>query len=452
MNLITAAIGSGVVALPSVAGTSGLLGGAALITICGLIAGTMCSALCDAMSLVEEQGGHAKQYSDVAAGAWGSAARPMAAAFVNVLLFGVACVFMWLLGNTISMMADSWIAEGALQWGSADAGEEDKYNGGILIAACCLLPTSFLQDMSSLGKLAPVGIVGALGTCIVLLIAHASRFSSHGFIPLEDIRLIPDSTEALIGSYMTILFSFGFHPVVPAMRAEMAKPGEMKTAGIRAVLVMTLTYLVVALPPVALYKEGGIPENYMEALKCDEGTDTCFGSVLSQIGTTLLLVNLMISYPLVLNVVITAIGTVVPIIMSRSPLALLLRAGLVGLTFVAAFSIRSLLVLVGLVSSVTMFFSMMWFNSGFYWALLFKVSGYASMLSAAGNGDKRHGALKAIYHVIVFLCGLLAFVVGFRKSVGELVALYSVVEPTTTITAAFISTNATTLNGTDIVM
>eukprot|EP00929_Paragymnodinium_shiwhaense_P036854 TRINITY_DN19708_c0_g1_i1.p1 TRINITY_DN19708_c0_g1~~TRINITY_DN19708_c0_g1_i1.p1 ORF type:complete len:602 (+),score=98.58 TRINITY_DN19708_c0_g1_i1:149-1954(+) len=424
LNLVTTAVGVGVVTLPEAVGNAGLVGGLFILISCGVLTSKMLTLLCSCASMAERRGASVQSHADVGHAALGYLARPFCMATVNLFLFGACCILMLMLGSSVGNGFFGPLLE--------MSGYEKEYLDSkewvwFLLAFVLFLPTSWLRDMTAIAEYTKLGVLGAAVTCFLLAVCQL-WYGMNGNFGVN--RLFPEDFPTFVDSVIKVLFSFSCLFAVPTLRKDMERPEDMPEAGEKAMAVITGIYVLVSLPFALTSANQKIPSDCLEALVCDGDQAFCT-RVLFRMGIALCLsVNLILSYPIVLNIVINAVGQVFPVILSTECPSLIMRSLLVFVTYIVGSSVKSLGALVTLLASITLPFTMMWFNIIFYWALLWKQELCAETttwsdamslaIGAAGKGQFSRGIQRAIFHMGVFIIGAITLVVGLPSAVGTL--------------------------------
>lgn len=166
MNLVTGAIGSGVVYLPAAAGECGLALGLIIITFCGLVSAHSTTIIGTVMlmarNLANKKGfeGAVETFEDISKVIWGAVGFWIIS-FINYLdLYLTVAVFMGTLADTTNdAIAAVTGAESQTWW----------FNVGVLAWGAAVLPLCWLKSMDAIAKMSILGVAanGIILLCII---------------------------------------------------------------------------------------------------------------------------------------------------------------------------------------------------------------------------------------------------------------------------------------------
>lgn len=270
----------------------------------------------------------------------------------------------------------------------------------MVVGTILLIPLSWIQDMSGISRFAWIGVAGSFGVCIASFIGAIACACHNGIENDPSKRLaMPNTFGDFVSSLCTLLFSYAGISVIPTMRTEMRDPMQTGTACGRGMMIVTALYMTIATPAVMAW---GIPGGTVVELM--EGN--VFIDFAKYIAIVCLTSNLVLTYPILLNVVVRTLGNIVPGILQPGIYACVLRSMLVVISFLASFFCKSLAQMFELVAAVTVSSTMLYLNLGFYWTLVIRREG---SLAAAIRSEP---FVKVVWHVLVFAAGVIATVAG----------------------------------------
>eukprot|EP00929_Paragymnodinium_shiwhaense_P119169 TRINITY_DN91048_c0_g1_i1.p1 TRINITY_DN91048_c0_g1~~TRINITY_DN91048_c0_g1_i1.p1 ORF type:complete len:501 (-),score=43.80 TRINITY_DN91048_c0_g1_i1:42-1544(-) len=424
LSLVTAMVGAGVLALPSLMPLAGWYMGPII---------ALCTALCfvevgtfmhDAISAVDKDmpaGENIMTYDDFAHAAMGQLGVRLVQQTVTTMFFGYMVVYQVIIASNIRVMLPMGVcSKPSLRT--------------VLICVCpALCGLAMLKDMSSLSKLMPVGAAMSLGACVLICVAgvkdaqyRTDEWSSGGAWTAEDslYNYWPKSLSA-IGTVLAVLFAaFAVIGTVPTIRGQMQDTSEFPFAFRVSVGSVTAVYVICML--CAYYGYGNFvqdnatasmvryPNNITEAMASMGADDFDFtgeaSPVMSIIAAFMVTLGLLLSFPVYFQCVVASLERLSP----EAAWAMygrienrLFRVALVVLTTVIAMSVPYFRLVLAVLAAVCCS------CNNVFWALLFS---YKANAEAASTSTPRK-----VLHAFILAVGAICLVLGLIDAVTGLI-------------------------------
>jgi len=264
------------------------------------------------------------------------------------------------------------------------------------------LPLCLLRDMEFISRLSAVGLIASVIYVLSIVEAGmtATSTEAYEFRPgpkQEDEDSVFLVLKKLSSTLAVFVLGFGFHVVVPTVRAEMQAPNEMPRAINWAVLLVGFVYFFTGL--VGYYGWGdNVAGNVLENMVNRDGTKMLAGRALA----LAVIANLIVTYPIVMSCVSLAAESYCGG-MYNAPLRIILLA----MTAVIALFCPNFLAILELQASTVGTLSLTLIPICCLWKLAFR------------SGQKPSMDI-AVKHFLIVIISIVAMTVGTWQSVEEL--------------------------------
>lgn len=242
-NILTTAVGVGMLALPNAIAQAGFVPGFVMFSICIGIALLCCKLLQEAMwYAMEIQSGQdsskeVRTYEDIGTIAFGTLGRVSVSLALHSALVGCSCIIALLMGKALYRLAP--VVSEAM-W--------------IIIACSVMLPFVWLRTMKHIGFVSATLGTASIAALTIAVVVSGFMFLSHEG-PCEWIEGKPEreyspwmSTVWGLGTaFGTLTFSFAVTCTLPTILHDMERKNDAGKVIVAGVSVTTLVYAVVAL-------------------------------------------------------------------------------------------------------------------------------------------------------------------------------------------------------------
>lgn len=217
-SFVCACVGSGILILPYSLKTSGWIG-VLLMTIIAIGSNSTAKLLIGCLQMYPSL----ESYEDIGEATFGSGGRKLVTFLQCVTLFGVCTVFLIIIGDNMHTLVPQLTLH---VW--------------VFIVAIILTPISWLKSMKEIQFLALFGItasivVGGLVVIKGIIKSTDNEPAVHYFIKPEGVSV----------SFNIIVFSFGFHSVLPSIACEMKDIKQFPLVANIAVSIIAAIYISV---------------------------------------------------------------------------------------------------------------------------------------------------------------------------------------------------------------
>lgn len=396
-NLITVMIGVGILAFPNLFATVGwimapplLCAIAALTAEIGFITDRSLHFIDNmALSKTFSFGVQAVKFEDMGEACFDKIGKFVVGFMNNMFLLFLLAAYLILIGTNMEVF-------------SMGTKFQMPTRAWVLVFIVFLTPTALLQDTSKIARFAFLGVLSSM--MYVFTIITAGLVAANSEEAVLHPREYKDYTSDLssIGRVCAMmLFGFMYVIVLPTVRGNMRQPSAMPQAISYSTYCSVMVYLSCGL--VGYYGWGvAVKENVVHSM------GLIFGKVMS--GAVVL--NLVVSYPILMNCVTVAVETMLGIGYS-----ICLRHVLVLITLIVCLACPYFMAVVGLGSSVLGVIIGIFLPIVFFWRLAYLVNGHSWMATF-----EQEGVVPIIKHAILVAIGALTMCFGAHSSWGELMA------------------------------
>jgi len=219
-NFVCVCVGAGILGLPSALKTVGWFG-LFLMFIVAFVSNSTAKLLIGCIHAPVPEGVKIRCYEDIGAACFGPAGRAVVAVLQSVTLVGVSTIFLVLIGGNMSALVKNVSFKGHV-W--------------VLIFGFCIMPIAWLKTMKEISFLAFFGVFSSA------MVAGTIFFK--GLIDGTSESL--QTTSFFIGgglpnAFNTIVFSFGFHAVLPHIEMMMERREDFpKVSNISCSIIFTI--------------------------------------------------------------------------------------------------------------------------------------------------------------------------------------------------------------------
>jgi len=194
-------VGAGIVSLPGALGKAGWLA-LILVVMTTFFSNYTAKLLVECLHLAPG-GRRLRSYEEIGEECFGRRGHHVVAVVQNVTLFGVCTIFLILIGSNMNVLISDLTLH---DW--------------IFVFAVLLLPVAFLKTMSEIVFLALFGVTAS--TVVGFVIIFKGVFQYTDTPPSYDLI----SAGGVAQGFNIIIFSFGFHSVLPALVSTMKEPKD----------------------------------------------------------------------------------------------------------------------------------------------------------------------------------------------------------------------------------
>jgi vesicular inhibitory amino acid transporter len=373
-NFVCVCVGAGILGLPGALKTVGWFG-LFLMALVAFVSNSTAKMLIACIHAPVPEGVKIRCYEDIGAACYGKVGRVVVGTLQSVTLMGVATIFLVLIGGNMSALVTNVSFKGHV-W--------------VFIFGSCLIPVAWLKTMKEISFLALFGVFSSatVATTIFfkgLIDGTKSSMATTSFFIGDD----------LPNAFNTIVFSFGFHAVLPHIEMMMDKREEFPTV---SNISCSIIFAIYALSSAAAYYCYGSSVNTEHGILANMGD-----SDIVQIARALITAHVFFAYPLPLNPVSIAVESALKI--SRMTGSAELTARIVVRTLLVLFTMFVASVvpyfgdLLNIVSAVSTSLTAFIFPPVFYYVLYTRAGVLLSV------SDK-------LYLLFITTLGALAFSVG----------------------------------------
>jgi len=306
-----------------------------------------------------------------------------------------------------------------------------NYRIWVLILAPVLWFGCMLRDLTALSKLMPLGVLGAVGSCALIMIKAFRDLDVWEDWPEKEKSELhsewPEHGYMALGSVLATFFgAFGVMGNIPAIASEMRHPWKFPRALRLSLTLVFALYLGVTL--IGYWGYGNtIQSNILNSMSRSPGNftqasmpyDKWTGPRSSMIPTVTawcVLTNLMLSYPLCMMSVFVSIQSLESVqqqLMPGTCANYLMRTGFVAITIGIALALEDFPLVFGLFAAVNMPIQAVFVPIMFGSRIRKKI------------GAKQASTCRRIAHGIIFLIATFCLVVGTTDAVQGVVAHFT---------------------------
>jgi len=390
-------VGAGVLGFPKKFGDAGWFVSPLILLCCGAASAEMGNAMVQALVLSEDRiragasfsFGRPEKYEDIVEAAFGRIGKLVASVCLNGFMLCMCGAFMILIGMSMEYITNVWL----------------PYRAWVVVCTLVFLPLCLLKDMELISRLSAVGLIAsAIYVLSIVEAGLAARFT--GGTEAYEFRPWPkqgeeDSVILLLKKFSSttsvFLLGFGFHVVVPTVRAEMEAPSEMPRAINWAVLLVGFVYFSVGF--VGYYGWGdNVQGNVLDSMVNPDGTKMLAGRALA----LAVIANLIVTYPICMSCVSLAAESYCGGIYNVP-----LRIILLATTAAVALFCPTFLAILELLASTVGSMSLTLIPLCVFWKL-------------ALSSGKKPSMATTVKHFLIVITAIMAMVVGTWQSVEEL--------------------------------
>jgi len=400
-NFVICAVGAGVVVFPRVMKDNGIVVALLLLVVSAFVCFESGRVIIECCTMAEVKKGLAKgsltTYESVAEAAFGRAGTTALSVTKNCYMLGS------ILAYTVFLSA------GVEEWTSFIPVSSDKMRSNIvrwLIVTPLFLRLAIVTDPKQLSALAPIGTAAVFIQAVTICIGSALQ----AFQPVQTRTYsAPELSMTTVGTTVSI-FVFGFDAIVslPAMRGQMQDIDELPfvlNKGMTIVAMISGTIMGIGFAGFGSEVEDNIIDSLGTFMKTSEFS---LGSTMGSLASLSILVNLMISVPLIFYNFTSFFES------TKSSESDALRTPMTTPNIVFRFAVMICLVLVGsavpfakqLIGLVSAIFGS--FNSVFFPLAFF----YKLRREASAETLRPLHPLRMVVHAVVVLVGSIALVFG----------------------------------------
>jgi len=398
MNLTTAMVGAGVLAIPKLFSLAGWYAAPVMLLFSGWTMAESGIAMSRTLDLLDERAkaGSGKScpqtYDGLAELAFGRAGQLVTRVIVNCFMLCFATVLIILVGSGLEIISGAWL----------------PYRIWVLIVYVPFVGVAVLGNMHIFSRFAVVGVIASIVYVFAIANAGFMAGASQG-APLWVTHVDPNNDDTftyslapaslgVLGKVQAVmLFGYGYQYMLPTVRAEMALPHELPYAiygsvGLGAVFYMTVGVL-------GYYGWGDAVADMVATTMANQNKCHCPGAWMTGFGLSVAVVaNVVVTFPIVAQCLATGVETVLDTTHS-SPV----RFALVTAIVVVGLCCPYFLDVVGIFSALLGTSIFLFLPIAFHW----RVQG--------------QGYWAALKHTVVVVAGLVALIFGFYESVSDLI-------------------------------
>lgn len=396
VNFLTSTVGVGVCSLPAAFATGGWMPGFFLLGLALGMSLLACLFVCWSADLAAAAGVEADSFEEIAFAAFGSRASLLTGGVAVVDLTATCVILLVLLGD----------AGGQLHLGLGQG-------ACMVLFAFLVWPISLLKDMSSIAKVAVLG-VGAICLFLVTVIlaacwGEADGGGSVGTAVETNFALL--GVDNLAGAAATFAFCFACAILVPTMKKDMATPSALPRVICASHAAIGVVYALVA----------GL--GYHMAGKAVAGNVILSMSpeVLRTVASAAVVLNCVVSYPLFMNPVcvtferVTGIGAMPP--QRELTFRVAFRSALVAFTLLVAYSVPYFKQVVDITGALTVTLMCSVLPGAFFWKLTQKAT------KAGREAEEMQTGMKVAIGFVVIYGACFVLPLGLFFGIQDLVAV-----------------------------
>jgi len=359
LSLITAIIGAGVMALPQLPSEAGLIPSMVFTVFSAVLmqeCGGLLHSVTSSWNACHNQQQQLETFEDFGRAALGHTGAVVVRISVISWFIGVCAGYVILMARQLQLIA-------GFGW---------NYRVWVLVISPVLWLGCMLRDLTAIAKLMPVGVVAAIGSCVLMITKAYMDVDNWQDWPEQDQAKIhsmwPEHGFMPLGSVVATLFgAFGVMGNVPTIAGEMRQPRHFPRALKVAMCIVMLLYLGIMVSGYwgygnfiqdnILISMSQSPANAGEAFKApvDQWTGPR-SRIIPALVAWCVLVNLLLSYPLNMMCIFTSIQSLESSQQTLNPGTLAnygMRTGLMGLTIVIALAVENFSVVFSLFAALT---------------------------------------------------------------------------------------------------
>jgi len=373
-NFVCVCVGAGILGLPGALLQVGWFG-IFLMAVVAFVSNSTAKMLIGCIHAPVPEGVKIRCYEDIGAACFGRPGRVVVATLQSVTLIGVATIFLVLIGGNMSALVTNVSFKGHV-W--------------VLIFGFCLVPVAWLKTMKEISFLALFGVFSSATVATTIFFKGLIDGTSES----------ASTTSFFIGkglpnAFNTIVFSFGFHAVLPHIEMMMDKRDDFpKVSNISC----SIIFFIYSMSSAAAYYCYGSSVDAHHGILANMGD-----SDIVQIARALITAHVFFAYPLPLNPVSIALESALKISRMTGNAELtarvIVRTLLVFLTMFVASVVPYFGDLLNIVSSVSTTLTAFIFPPVFYYVL------YTRAGIEISTAEK-------LYMLFIATLGALAFSVG----------------------------------------
>lgn len=390
MNFVTTMVGAGVLAFPALFKKAGCILAPALLLGIGWITQEIGLIVNSSLEKVEQRahlgnevwsfGKTPQSLEDLGEVAFGKSGKFCIGMITNFTLLMLCGALVVLIGSSLEFVSYTW----------------QPYRFWVLLVSAVFFVLGLLKDMSIVSKLSPIGVMASVVyiACICCGGLFVVGARSEAGLEMPKQSLFPESFKALGSVTAVMLLGFFFVSVVPPVRAGMATPEEMPKAISLSVRVVTSVYMLAG--GLGYYAWG----NAVSGNVLSDMTDPVTGLPLisGMVLSVAILLNLMVTFPILGNVVINAFEAA-----AGTSYSLPIRIGVVFLSIIIGLLCPYFLEVIGVIAAIGIVCMSVFIPIPCAWKLERNLS--------AGTRRK---------HLVMMVVGMLALVFGTWDSIEDL--------------------------------
>jgi len=418
LSLTTAIVGAGVMALPQLPSKAGLWP----CIIC-MILGAWITYECGsafhkanyAWNKTHQGSRQLKTFEDFGEVAAGGGGAILVRTSVLAWFVGVCAGFLILMAQQLQRIS-------GLDW---------NYRIFVLILIPILWFACMLRDLTALSKLVPIGVLGAIGSCFLIMLKAFQDVEVWHHWPKEEVEQLhskwPRDGFMALGSCLATFFgAFGVMGNIPVVASEMRHPEKFPRALRMSLALVTFLYAGVTtigywgygnfIQSNILNSMGQSPANFTQvSMPYDQWTGRTT-VIIPEMTACCVLVNLLLSYPLCMMSVFVSIQSLESAQETMAPGTCgnyLMRTGFVALTVGIALALEDFPLVFGLFASVNMPIQSVFVPILFGTRIRKQI------------GAKLPGPCRRIVHAFMMVVALFCLVVGTTNAVKGIVEHFS---------------------------
>jgi len=289
-NFVCTCVGAGIVSLPQALADGGWFA-LILIAMVAVFSNYTAKLLVECLHLVP--GRRLRTYEEIGFECFGVKGYRLVAVVQNVTLFGVCTIFLILIGSNMNTLISQL-----------------SLHDWIFVFALFLLPVAYLKTMSEIAVLATFGVTAS--ACVGFVIIYRGLVSYEAGAS----EYTAFNASGIAPGFNIIIFSFGFHSVLPALEHEMADPTQFPQVANIACLIIGIFYLFVS---TCGYLGWGsdVQGNVLQSMNSDNW--------MVQLAYAMITTHVTLAYPLPLNPISLALEDFMGISKLSGPQELLAR-------------------------------------------------------------------------------------------------------------------------------
>eukprot|EP00928_Gymnodinium_smaydae_P075228 TRINITY_DN5822_c0_g1_i1.p1 TRINITY_DN5822_c0_g1~~TRINITY_DN5822_c0_g1_i1.p1 ORF type:complete len:494 (+),score=56.42 TRINITY_DN5822_c0_g1_i1:77-1558(+) len=325
LSLVTCIIGAGIMCLPGLPKRGGLVPSSIMMAVCAyVIALSGCDGVCSTFTAYNKNRAEDEKmqaFDDLGKKAMGKAGLMIVTATQSTFIIGLLAGYLILVSEQLEGMFSRQLS--AHTWKS------------ILFLPLCAL--SCLRDMTAVAKLIPLAVTAAYASCLLICVKamldapawDTWETTEHGFLLGSNntslnvtlFQMWPTSGMAL-GSVIGIIYgAYSVNHSVPSIMSEMRDPSQMPRALRAALATCLILYLFIML--MGHYGYGNfVQDNLLDSMtRAPASAEEAFtkpwcwwtgrcGNQIALMMQICVLVNLVISFPLMLMAVVQSVQSI----------------------------------------------------------------------------------------------------------------------------------------------